>query len=176
MNLWEILDKGGVVVYLLLGYSVVGVALALYKYLQLLAGGDRPETGLRRELEAASARGVKDLEAAARRATAAELEGLERGLRTLSFLASTAPLLGLLGTVTGMIRAFMVIEENGGKVDAGVLAGGIWEAMITTGVGLTVALALMALLHHLEGLVDRKDQSLFRIASRHMEETVRDDL
>lgn len=85
---------------------------------------------------------------------------MEFGLRTLGILGNTAPLLGLLGTITGMIKAFMVIEQAGGKVDAQALAGGIWEAMITTGVGLAVAIPLLILLHFLEGGVERRAQRL----------------
>ena len=73
---------------------------------------------------------------------AEELKRMESGLRSLGLLGNTAPLLGLLGTILGMIKAFMVIEEAGGRVDAQALAGGIWEAMITTGVGLGVASAV----------------------------------
>jgi biopolymer transport protein ExbB len=85
---------------------------------------------------------------------------MEFGLRTLGILGNTAPLLGLLGTITGMIKAFMVIEQAGGKVDAQALAGGIWEAMITTGVGLAVAIPLLILLHFLEGAVERRGQRM----------------
>ena len=90
---------------------------------------------------------------------------MEWGLRTLGVLGNTAPLLGLLGTITGMIKAFMVIEQAGGKVDAQALAGGIWEAMITTGVGLAVAIPLLILLHFLEGAVERRAQSMERVIS-----------
>ena len=85
---------------------------------------------------------------------------MEFGLRTLGILGNTAPLLGLLGTITGMIKAFMVIEQAGGKVDAQALAGGIWEAMITTGVGLAVAIPLLLMLHFLEGGVERRAQRM----------------
>ncbi len=61
----------------------------------------------------------------------------------LSTLAAVSPLLGLLGTVTGLIKAFMVIEAAGGRVDASMLAGGIWEAMVTTALGLGVAILLL---------------------------------
>ena len=61
-----------------------------------------------------------------------------------------------------MIKAFMVIEQAGGKVDAQALAGGIWEAMITTGVGLAVAIPLLILLHFLEGTVERRAQRMSR--------------
>ena len=64
-------------------------------------------------------------------------------LSTLAAIGNIAPLLGLLGTVLGMIKAFMVIQEMGGKVNAAVLAGGIWEAMLTTALGLFVALPVM---------------------------------
>ncbi|HEC49618.1 MAG TPA: MotA/TolQ/ExbB proton channel family protein, partial [Candidatus Desulfofervidus auxilii] len=69
-----------------------------------------------------------------------ELKKLESYLPTLATIANISPLLGLLGTVTGMIKAFMVVEKMGNKVNAGFLAGGIWEAMITTAFGLTVAI------------------------------------
>ena len=81
---------------------------------------------------------------------------------TPNMCCNTAPLLGLLGTITGMIKAFMVIEQAGGKVDAQALAGGIWEAMITTGVGLAVAIPLLILLHFLEGAVERRAQNMNR--------------
>ncbi len=64
-------------------------------------------------------------------------------MRTLATLGAITPLLGLLGTVTGLIRAFMVIEDAGGKVNASLLAGGIWEAMLTTALGLSVALPIV---------------------------------
>lgn len=90
---------------------------------------------------------------------------MERGFRTLAVLGNTAPLLGLFGTITGMIKAFIVIEQAGGRVDAQALAGGIWEAMITTGVGLAVSIPILLLLHFLEGIADRRAQSMRSYAS-----------
>ncbi len=72
-----------------------------------------------------------------------EVRGLARHLQVLATIANISPLLGLLGTVIGMIKAFMVIQEMGGRVNATVLAGGIWEAMLTTALGLAVALPAM---------------------------------
>ena len=83
-----------------------------------------------------------------------ELRKLDKRLRTLGIIAHITPLLGLLGTVTGMIRAFMKIQELGGQVDASVLAGGIWEALITTAAGLSVAIPTMVAYHYFEGRVD----------------------
>lgn len=69
----------------------------------------------------------------------------ERYLSVLSIVAQTAPLLGLLGTVMGMIDTFIRIHEMGGQATPSALAGGIWEALITTAAGLTVAIpALIA--------------------------------
>jgi biopolymer transport protein ExbB len=65
---------------------------------------------------------------------------LERYLGILGTIAAIAPLIGFLGTVTGMIKAFMDIQNLGGNVDASVLAGGIWEALITTAAGLSVGI------------------------------------
>ncbi len=79
---------------------------------------------------------------------------LERNLRGLAIIGNIAPLLGLLGTVTGMIRVFMKIQELGGRVDAQVLAGGIWEALITTAAGLFVAIPTLVAYHYFEGRVD----------------------
>jgi len=79
-----------------------------------------------------------------------ELSSLSRHLNTLAVLGNTAPLLGLLGTVVGMIKAFIVVEAMGGGVNAAVLAGGIWEAMLTTAFGLLVAIPLLFFHNHLE--------------------------
>jgi biopolymer transport protein ExbB len=89
-----------------------------------------------------------------------EVRELSRYLQTLATIANIAPLLGLLGTVIGMIKAFMVIQEMGGKVNAAVLAGGIWEAMLTTAIGLAVALPTMVAHSYLTGQVDRYEARL----------------
>jgi len=68
------------------------------------------------------------------------------GLRALDLIATIAPLLGLLGTVLGMIAAFQALQTTGARADAAVLAGGIWEALLTTAAGMAVAIpASMAL-------------------------------
>ena len=67
----------------------------------------------------------------------------------------------------------MVIEQAGGKVDAQALAGGIWEAMITTGVGLAVAIPLLILLHFLENVAERRANAMHRCVSLVLEQTGR---
>ncbi|MCX5642295.1 MAG: MotA/TolQ/ExbB proton channel family protein [Candidatus Omnitrophica bacterium] len=69
-----------------------------------------------------------------------EIPYLERYVGILATVATVAPLLGLLGTVTGLMRAFMIIQMKSGLVNPSDLAGGIWEALITTVAGLTVAI------------------------------------
>ena len=93
-------------------------------------------------------------------ATNEEVRGLSRYLQALATIGNVAPLLGLLGTVLGMIKAFMVIQEMGGKVNAAVLAGGIWEAMLTTALGLAVALPTMVAHSYLVARVDKYEAQL----------------
>jgi biopolymer transport protein ExbB len=78
----------------------------------------------------------------------------------MATIGNIAPLLGLLGTVIGLIKAFMVIQEMGGKVNASVLAGGIWEAMLTTALGLGVALPTMLAHSYLLARIDRYEARL----------------
>lgn len=78
---------------------------------------------------------------------------IERGLSWLALIATIAPLLGLTGTVTGMIKAFMVISQSN-SVNPSMLAGGIWEALITTAFGLLVAIPIHVGHHFLEKKLD----------------------
>lgn len=94
---------------------------------------------------------------------------LEKNLRGLAIIGSITPLLGLLGTVTGMIRAFMKIQELGGKVDAPVLAGGIWEALITTAAGLSIAIPTLVFYHYFEGRADNVAAQMKDAASELLE-------
>lgn len=95
-------------------------------------------------------------------ATNDELRHLSRRTQLLATIGNIAPSLGLLGTVIGMIKAFMVIQEMGGKVNAAVLAGGIWEAMLTTALGLAVALPAMAAHSYLMARITRHEAGLRR--------------
>jgi len=73
------------------------------------------------------------------------IERLRGWLRALELIANLSPLLGLLGTVLGMIEAFQKLESAGNQVDPALLSGGIWQALLTTAVGLVVAIpALVA--------------------------------
>ena len=82
------------------------------------------------------------------------LEQLRSGFRILEVIAALAPLLGLFGTVLGMIEAFRQLEAAGDQVDPALLSGGIWQALLTTAVGLAVAMPVVAVLNWLERRVD----------------------
>lgn len=94
-----------------------------------------------------------DLERTVSNAASREVRVLERYLPTLHLISHITPLLGLLGTVTGMIQAFQVIETQGGTVNASLLAGGIWEAMLTTVLGLAVAIPALVAHNLLQGRI-----------------------
>ena len=88
-----------------------------------------------------------------------ELPALKRGLRTLAVLAAVAPLLGLLGTVTGIIETFQAITLFG-TGDPRLMSGGISEALVTTMLGLMVAIPLVLLHSLLRGKANRLVQIL----------------
>jgi len=80
-------------------------------------------------------------------------------------IASLSPLLGLLGTVLGMIDAFRDMEQSGNQVNPAVLSGGIWEALITTALGLAVAIMVVVILGLLERKVDRLSHEMSHIVT-----------
>jgi biopolymer transport protein ExbB len=85
----------------------------------------------------------------------AQLNQLRAFLRPLEVIANLAPLLGLFGTVIGMIEAFQAMQRAGSQVDPSVLSGGIWVALLTTAVGLAVAMPAVLLHSWLERLTER---------------------
>ena len=82
-------------------------------------------------------------------AGAQEIHRLEKGLSVLATISGVAPLLGFLGTVTGMISAFMRIEDLQGAANPSDLAGGIWEALLTTAFGLAVGIIAFSFYNYL---------------------------
>jgi biopolymer transport protein ExbB len=79
---------------------------------------------------------------------------LESGFRFLDSVAQLAPLLGLFGTVLGMISAFQALQQAGSQVDPAILAGGIWVALLTTAAGLAVAMPTSVMLSWFEARMD----------------------
>ncbi|MEX0968415.1 MAG: MotA/TolQ/ExbB proton channel family protein [Bacteroidia bacterium] len=83
---------------------------------------------------------LKDIAASIENAANLEVFKLEKNLATLATISGAAPMIGFLGTVTGMIRAFYNLANAGNNIDPGMLAGGIYEALITTATGLAVGI------------------------------------
>lgn len=91
---------------------------------------------------------------------------MESNLWILSEIGHIAPLLGLLGTVTGLIRAFHTISLMGGDVDVMDLASGIWEAMLTTANGLIVAIPSFLAFRIFEKIVEKRSNDMSLVVSR----------
>lgn len=91
----------------------------------------------------------------ARQSATFELQRLSRHMRVLEAVVQAAPMLGLLGTVIGMIEAFGKISQSVGAVDPAMLAGGIWTALTTTALGLSIAVIFYFISMYLEGRIDR---------------------
>lgn len=89
-----------------------------------------------------------------------------RGLRALDLIATIAPLIGLLGTVLGMIEAFQALQEAGSRADPAALAGGIWQALLTTAAGMAVAIPASMALSWFDSVTDRLQAEMEDLATR----------
>ena len=187
--MWELLAKGGVLVPPILLCSVLALAIFFErvirfyrmrsrgaglaeKVIRLLRVGDE-QTAREKAINSNSPMGRvlaqaiqfrnrdrETIETVIMHATDEEVRNLSSYLQTLATIGNIAPLLGLLGTVMGMIKAFKVIQQMGGKVNASVLAGGIWESMLTTALGLAVELPTMVAYSYLVARVDKYEARL----------------
>lgn len=100
-------------------------------------------------------RPVSDIQAAIENTGNIEVAKLEDKLSIMATISSGAPMLGFLGTVTGMVRAFWNMANAGNNIDITLLSGGIYEAMITTVGGLIVGIAVMFAYNHLVYRIDK---------------------
>lgn len=178
-TLGDIAALGGPVVLLLIAVSIMTMAVILYKLWQFSRSGVGRHTALSEAVAAWDAGDRTGARAALDRSTSylapvismafdagpnaaqrleAEAETrfarLERGMRLLDSVAQLAPLLGLFGTVLGMIAAFQALQDAGAQVDPSVLAGGIWVALLTTAAGLVVAMPTALVLSWFESRMD----------------------
>lgn len=83
-----------------------------------------------------------------------------RGLRLLRFIGTLSPLLGLLGTILGIIQIFRVIAAHTGSISPSLIASGLWEALLTTAVGLIIALPALLMTHIFQAIADRQLRDL----------------
>lgn len=99
-------------------------------------------------------RSASDIQTAIENTGNLEVAQLEKGLPIMATIASGAPMIGFLGTVTGMVQAFWEMSNAGNNIDITLLSGGIYEAMITTVGGLIVGITAMFAYNYLVGKVD----------------------
>lgn len=89
-----------------------------------------------------------------------EIAQLKQGMRALEVISALAPLIGLLGTVLGMIDAFQNLQQAGTKVDPAVLSGGISQALLTTAAGLIVAIPTTAAWHFFDTIISQHNAAM----------------
>ncbi|WP_170560801.1 MotA/TolQ/ExbB proton channel family protein [Ruegeria atlantica] len=178
----EILDLGGPVVAILIATSIATLSLVLYKLWQFRAAGVGRHIELSRAIQAWDRQDLAETRAHLGKSrsylapviamalsgedrtlserTDAEAEArfaqLEQGFNVLDMVAQLAPLLGLFGTVLGMIEAFQTLQGAGNSVDPSLLAGGIWVALLTTAAGLAVAMPTSMVLTWFEARMNRE--------------------
>jgi biopolymer transport protein ExbB len=173
MNLLDMMFKGGVIMWPILGCSLIGVYVVIERYLVLRRARvdvrefmrklrslfhrgefsavltyceerNAPVANIIRMGLLKHGEGSEKVREAIENAGRDEVFHLEKRLALLASVAGIAPMLGFLGTVTGMIAAFHAVEVAGGVVSPGDLAAGVWEALLTTAFGLIVGIpALM---------------------------------
>lgn len=179
-TLQEFLLRGGPALLLIVGLSVVTVAIGLWRLLELFQAGvwrkgaASPNGRVAIAAKTALENPDFDREMAlgdTTRIAKAELFDLRRGVRPLELIAAIAPLVGLLGTVLGMIGAFQALQEAGSGADPSVLAGGIWEALLTTAAGMAVAIPASILASWFESLAEREQVRMEDVATRVFNET-----
>jgi len=173
MDLFSIFLKGGFIMWLILACSVIGLMVIIDRFIVLrkakinipafmvrirgfikkrdISGAishcmqeNSPVSNIIRKGLKKYKLGHERVEEAIENAGRQEISKLEKGLSILATVAGIAPLLGFLGTVTGMITAFMTIQDLQGSANPSDLAGGIWEALITTAFGLIVGIPALA--------------------------------
>src|SRR5574338_50167 len=141
MNLLDIFLKGGFIMWPILLSSIIGLAVSIDRFIMLRKAKINVPAFMVR------IRGFikkKDISGA-----------ISYCMQEKSPVANIAPLLGFLGTVTGMIQAFMTIQDLAGAANPSDLAGGIWEALITTAFGLIIGIPALALYNYFLGSVKK---------------------
>ena len=196
--MWEIIQKGGVVMYPILLCSVLSVAIFLERLWSLREGKIIPKSFIKEVEEfirmkkfneaialcstsnSSIARiiyaGLKkagkskdEIKEAVNEQGKQEAMELERFLTTLGTIAGVSPLLGLLGTVTGMIKTFNVLAISKQLGDPGMLSAGISEALITTAAGLIVAIPSFIFYKYFTSKVDKLVVKMEGISIRFVE-------
>jgi len=164
----ERINQGGIVGYCIIALGIIGLMIAVWRWISLTkdsrnvtaqltketASMDNPLGRVLSAYDQAKGADIETVELKLSEAALKEMPDLTKGLLFIKVIAAVAPLMGLLGTVTGMIKTFQVITLYGAG-DPKLMAGGISQALMTTVLGLCVAIP-MVLLHTLVSGQSRK--------------------
>lgn len=157
MRLFDYIEQGGPIMYILLTLNIIGFALLFWKTFSLIDAKkhfDGTVEDLKNRLK--SLVDINDSDVALnilKDEVQITVHRLESGLNTIKIIASIAPLLGLLGTVIGILSAFRVISDSG-LSNPSLFAGGIAMALLTTVAGLIVAIPHFVGYNYLVGALD----------------------
>jgi len=158
MSLMDYMDKGGPIMYILLMCNIFGIATMIYKFITL--SKEKKDLAKNSELFARRVQDKIDLKQKdlviefTKQEVSYYATNLETGINSVKIIATISPLLGLLGTVLGVLSSFQIIAQAG-MSDPGQFAGGISMALITTVGGLIVAIPHYIGHSFLIGLLDR---------------------
>jgi biopolymer transport protein ExbB len=159
MDIMYYIDKGGVIMYILLALNVIGFTIMIVKFIQYMLAKSKTNSIVNEVYENISQSNLEAQATLSRDVLAEKMVHYERGLSTVRIIASIAPLLGLLGTVVGVLGAFEAISKQG-LGDPSVFASGISLALITTVGGLIVAIPHYVGYNYLIGMLDRLEVSV----------------
>jgi len=155
MNLENLISQGGVIVYILIFLNIIGFSIIFAKIVSLISFKKNLSLHANKLYENLSNKKQIDIE----NACELEIKKLEAGLGTIKMIASTAPLLGLLGTVYGILMAFQTMGKVG-LDDPSVFSSSIAIALITTVAGLIVAIPHHIFYNYYIGALDNNEIKL----------------
>lgn len=152
LNIMQYIDRGGIIVTILIGLNILGFSIMLWKFIILGLEKRRKEYTVNKIIAFTKQRHIFN-EQSLKNALDMHIKKMEFGLNTVKIIATIAPLLGLLGTVVGVLSAFDSIAQQG-LGDPSVFSGGISIALITTVAGLIVAIPHYVGYNYFIGLLD----------------------
>ncbi len=153
LNIMSYIDRGGIIVTVLIGLNILGFAIMLWKLIVLTIARSQKEKMLQKTLDFVKSNNQDFDKKSLQNALDMQIQKLEFGLSTVKIIASIAPLIGLLGTVVGVLSAFDAIAQHG-LGDPSIFSGGISIALITTVAGLIVAIPHYVGYNYFIGLLD----------------------
>ena len=147
------IDRGGIIVYVLIGLNIIGFTIMLWKLIVLTMARSQKQKMVQKCIDFIKENNQEFDKKSLQNSMDIQIQKLESGLGTVKIIASIAPLIGLLGTVVGVLTAFDAIARQG-LGDPSIFSGGISIALITTVAGLIVAIPHYIGYNYFIGLLD----------------------